>query len=65
MGKVRRGKVKVGEGEVCKSERGAFRATVTAIVGEGRTKDEGTVPVRVPREAVIGTGEGETELAGG
>ncbi len=39
--------------------------TVTAILGEGRTKDEGTVPVRVPRETVILTGEGEAELAGG
>ncbi len=56
---------------MCKGERGAFRAggdnvsTMTAIVGDSRTKDERVIPVRVPREAVIGTGEGKAELAGG
>jgi hypothetical protein len=34
-------------------------------VCEGRAKYEGAVPARVPRKAVVGTGEGETELAGG
>ncbi len=39
---------------MCKGERGAFRAegdnvsAVAAVVGKGRTKDDGTVPVRVP-----------------
>ncbi len=53
--------MKIGEGEVCESERGAFRVggdnvgTVAAVVGKGRTKNE----------AVVGTGESEAELAGG
>ncbi len=32
---------------------------------EGRAKDKSTVPVRVPRKAVVGAGEGKTELVGG
>ncbi len=46
--------MKVGEGKVCKGERGAFRAgednvsAMAVVVGEGRTKDESTVTVRVP-----------------
>jgi hypothetical protein len=56
--------------KLCKGERGAFRAggdnvsAMTAIVGESRTKDEGAIPVRVPREAVIGTGEGKAKSYG-
>ncbi len=38
---------------------------MTAIVGKGRTKDEGAIPVRVPRAAVIRIREGEAELAVG
>ncbi len=47
--------MKVGEGEECNGERGAFRAggdnvsAVAAVVCEDRTKDKGAVPVRVPR----------------
>ncbi len=37
---------------------------MTAIVGKGVVKDESTVPVRIPREAMVGTGEGKAELTG-
>jgi hypothetical protein len=37
---------------------------MAAVVCEGRIKYEGAAPVMVPREAVIRTGEDETELAG-
>jgi hypothetical protein len=47
-------KVKVGEGEVCKGKRGAFRAggdnvsALAAVMGKSRIEDEGAVPVKVP-----------------
>ncbi len=37
---------------------------VAAVVGEGRAKVVSTVPVGIPREAVVGTVERQTELAG-
>jgi hypothetical protein len=37
---------------------------VTAVVGEGRAYVSG-VPVGIPREAVVGAIERQTELAGG
>ncbi len=52
--------MKEWEGEVCEVEGDAFSAgrddidTVTAIVGEGRAKVVSAVPVRVPRETVVG-----------
>jgi hypothetical protein len=45
---------------VCEGEGDAFSTggddiyTVTAVVGEGRAKVVSAVPVRVPREAVVG-----------
>ncbi len=45
---------------MCEGEGGAFSAdeddiyTVTAVVGEGRAKVVSAVPVRIPREAVVG-----------
>ncbi len=45
---------------MCEGEGDAFSAggdniyTVTAVVGEGRAKVVSAVPVRVPREAVVG-----------
>ncbi len=54
------------EGEVCKGEGDAFRAsrdnvnTVTAVVGEGRTKVVSAIPVRVPRKTVVGAVERKT-----
>ena len=38
---------------------------VTAVVGEGRAKVVGSVPVRVPRKTVVGAVKRETKLAGG
>ncbi len=38
---------------------------MTAVVGEGRAKVVSAVPVGIPREAVVGTVERQTELAGG
>jgi hypothetical protein len=38
---------------------------VTTVVGEGGAKIEGSVPVRVPRETVVGAVERKTKLAGG
>ncbi len=38
---------------------------VTAVVGEGRAKIVGAVPVRVPKKTVVGTVKRETKLAGG
>ncbi len=59
-------RVKIGERKVCKGERGGDNiSAMKVIVGDSRIKDEGAIPVRVPREVVIGTGEGKTELAGG
>ena len=37
---------------------------VTTVVGEGGAKIEGSVPVRVPRETVVGAVERKTKLAG-
>jgi hypothetical protein len=60
-----------GEGKVGKGKGNAFGArrddihTVTAVVGKGGAKVVGAVPVRVPRETVIGAVEGKTKLAGG
>ncbi len=54
------------EGEVCKGEGDTFRAsgdnvnTVIAVVGEGRAKILGAVPVRVSRKMVVGAVEGKT-----
>jgi hypothetical protein len=58
--------VKEWEGEVCEGKDDTFRAsgddidTVTAVVGEGRAKVVSVVPVRVPREAVVGAVKGKT-----
>ncbi len=38
---------------------------MAAVVGKGWAKGEGAIPVRGPSVAMIGTGEGKTELAGG
>ncbi len=49
-----------GEWEVGKGEGDAFGAggedvdAVTAVVGEGRAKVVGSVPVRVPRKTMVG-----------
>ena len=49
----------------------AFRArgddiqTLAAVGGKGWAKGESAIPVRGPSVAVVGTGEGKTELAGG
>jgi hypothetical protein len=54
------------EGKVCKGEVDAFSAgednidTVTAVVDEGRAKAVSAVPVRAPRETVVGAVEGKT-----
>ncbi len=51
---------------MCEGESDAFSAggddiyTVTAVVGESRAKVVSAVPVRVPREAVVGAVERET-----
>ena len=37
---------------------------VAAVVGEGRAKGVSVIPVGIPREAVVGTVERQTELAG-
>jgi hypothetical protein len=39
--------------------------SVTTIVGEGRAKVVGTVPVCIPRETVVGAVKGKTKLTGG
>ena len=63
--------MKEGEWEVSKGEGDAFGAggdyihTVTTVVGKGGAKIVGAVPVRVPRETVVGAVEGKTQLAGG
>ena len=36
-----------------------------AVVGKGGAEGESAIPVRGPSVAVVGTGEGKTELAGG
>ncbi len=38
---------------------------MTTVVGKSWTKGKGAIPVRGPSVAVIGTGKGKTELAGG
>ncbi len=38
---------------------------MAAVVGEGRAKVVSAVPVGIPREALVGTVERQTELAGG
>jgi hypothetical protein len=38
---------------------------LAAVVGKGWAKGESAIPVRDPSVAVVGTGEGKTELAGG
>ena len=43
-----------GEGDACGAGGDDIDA-VTTVVGEGGAKIEGSVPVRVPREAVVGT----------
>ncbi len=54
-----------------KGEGDAFGAggedvdAVAAVVGEGRAKVVGSVPVRVPRKTVVGAVKRETKLAGG
>ncbi len=54
---------------MCEGERDAFSVgrddidTVTAVVGEGRAKVVSAVPMRVPRETVVGTVKGKTWLA--
>jgi hypothetical protein len=54
--------VEEGEWEVGKGE-GDIDA-VTTVVGEGGAKIEGSVPVRVPRETVVGVVKRKTKLAG-
>ena len=44
---------------------GDYIHTVTTVVGKGGAKIVGAVPVRVPRETVVGAVEGKTQLAGG
>ena len=38
---------------------------MTAVVDKGWAKGKSAIPVRGPSVAVVGTGEGKTELAGG
>ncbi len=38
---------------------------MTAVVGKSWAKGIGTIPVRGPSVAVVGSGEGKTELARG
>ncbi len=38
---------------------------MAAIMGKGGAKGESAIPVRGPSVAMVGTGEGKTELAGG
>ncbi len=38
---------------------------MAAVIGKGGAKGESTIPVRGPSVAVVGTGEGKAELAGG
>ena len=53
-----------GKGDACGAGGDDIDA-VTTVVGEGGAKIEGSVPVRVPRETVVGAVEGKTQLAGG
>ena len=38
---------------------------MATVVGKGWAKGESAIPVRGPSVAMVGTGEGKTELAGG
>ena len=53
-----------GEGDAFGAGRDDIN-TVTTVVGKGGAKIVGAVPVRVPREAVVGAVERKTKLAGG
>ena len=53
-----------GEGDAF-GAGGDYIHTVTTVVGKGGAKIVGAVPVRVPRETVVGAVEGKTQLAGG
>ena len=53
-----------GEGDASGAGRDDVNA-VTAVVGEGGAKVEGSVPVRVPRKTVVGAVKRKTKLAGG
>ena len=53
-----------GEGDACGAGGDDIDA-MTTVVGEGGAKVEGSVPVRVPRETVVGAIERKTKLAGG
>ena len=53
-----------GEGDAY-GAGGDYVHAVTTIVGKGGAKIVGAVPVRVPRETVVGAVEGKTQLAGG
>ena len=53
-----------GEGDACRAG-GDDIYTLAAVVGKGWVKGESAIPVRGPSVAVVGTGEGKTELAGG
>ena len=43
--------------------RGDYVEALAAVVGKGWAKGERAIPVRGPSVAVVGTGEGKTELA--
>ncbi len=53
-----------GEGDALRAGGDDIDALV-AVVGKGWAKGEGAIPVRGPSVAMVGTGEGKTELAGG
>ena len=53
-----------GEGDALRAGGDDIDA-LAAVVGKGWAKDEGAIPVRGPSVAMVGTGEGKTELAGG
>ena len=52
-----------GEGDACRAGGDNIDA-VAAVVGKGGAKGGSAIPVRGPRVAMVGTGEGKTELAG-
>ena len=53
-----------GEGDACRAGGDNIDAGAT-VVGKGGAKGESAIPVRGPSVAMVGTGEGKTELAGG
>ena len=55
--------MRYGEGYAFRA-RGDYVETLAAVVGKGWAKGEGAIPVRGPSVAMVGTGEGKTELAG-